>query len=65
MVIINDYRRSCRWNAVNADNIWNIPVPFVSSDKSISDNYLYEKYELTKEEIAFIENLGVSKHPKL
>ena len=43
-------------NAGNADNIWNIPVPFVSSDKSISDNYLYEKYELTKEEIAFIEN---------
>ena len=43
-------------NAGNADNIWNIPVPFVSSDKSTSDNYLYEKYELTKEEIAFIEN---------
>ena len=43
-------------NAGNADNIWNIPVPFVSSDKPISDNYLYEKYELTKEEIAFIEN---------
>ena len=43
-------------NAGNADNIRNIPVPFVSSDKSISDNYLYEKYELTKEEIAFIEN---------
>ena len=43
-------------NAGNADNIGNIPVPFVSSDKSISDNYLYKKYELTKEEIAFIEN---------
>jgi len=43
-------------NAGNSDNIWNIPIPFVSLDKSVSDNYLYERYGLSKEEIAYISS---------
>ena len=43
-------------NAGNADNIWNIPIPFSSLDNTVSDNYLYERYRFTKEEIAFIES---------
>ena len=43
-------------NAGNADNIWNLPIPLVSLDNSVSDNYLYERYSLTNEEIAFIES---------
>ncbi|WP_019035561.1 TaqI-like C-terminal specificity domain-containing protein [Prevotella amnii] len=43
-------------NAGNADNIWNLPIPLVSLDNSVSDNYLYERYNLTNEEIAFIES---------
>ena len=43
-------------NAGNSDSIWNIPIPFVSLDKSVSDNYLYERYGLSKEEIAYISS---------
>lgn len=43
-------------NAGNADNIWNIPIPSVNVDKAVSDNYLYERYKLSAEEIAFIES---------
>lgn len=43
-------------NAGNADNIWNLPIPLCSDDKSVSDKYLYSIYQLTKEEIQFIES---------
>lgn len=42
-------------NAGNADNIWNLPIPLIDSDKSVTDDYLYNTYGLSNEEIEFIE----------
>lgn len=43
-------------NAANSDNIWNLPIPNAPSNNPVSDSYLYEIYQLTPEEIAFIES---------
>ena len=43
-------------NAGNADNIWNVPIPMSDSDNSVSDNLLYDRYGLTKDEVDFIES---------
>lgn len=43
-------------NAGNADNISNLPVPYEDFDNPISDNYLFKRYALTNEEVAFIES---------
>ena len=43
-------------NAGNAENILSLPIPFSSSDQTVSDIYLYEKCHLSKEEIMFIES---------
>ncbi len=44
-------------NAGNADNIWELPLPLCSEDTMIDDNTLYSIYQLSEEEIYFIESL--------
>ena len=44
-------------NAGNADNIWELPLPLCSEDTMIDDNALYSIYQLSEEEIYFIESL--------
>ena len=43
-------------NAGNADNIWNLPIPLTTENKHVNDEYLYNKYKLSEEEIRFIES---------
>ena len=43
-------------NAGNADNIWNLPIPQNHSNSKVSDESLYTTYQLTEQEIEFIES---------
>ena len=43
-------------NAGNADNIWNLPIPVVDIDSTVSEEYLYKRYGLSFEEVLFIES---------
>ncbi len=43
-------------NAGNADNIWNLCIPYSDEDKYITDSELYSKYRLSDSEIQFIES---------
>lgn len=43
-------------NAGNADNILNLPIPLCSNDNSVTDEHLYLIYQLSSDEISFIEN---------
>ena len=43
-------------NAGNADNIWNLCIPYHDTDVMLSDSELYEIYGLTKDEVKYIEN---------
>ena len=43
-------------NAGNADNIWNLPIPPTDNNQGVTDNFLYNSYGLSTEEICFIES---------
>ena len=43
-------------NAGNADNIWKLPIPYSDKDISVSDNYMFCIFGLSKVEIEFIES---------
>lgn len=48
-------------NAGNADNIWNLHIPYTYYDNQITDEQVYLLYKLTNEEIIYIEEF-VSSH---
>ena len=47
-------------NAGNADNVLNLTVPKTKSDKKISDQEIYRIYNLSTEEIKFVESYFIS-----
>ena len=47
-------------NAGNADNVLNLTVPKTKSDKKISDEEIYRIYNLSTEEIKFVESYFIS-----
>lgn len=43
-------------NAGNADNIWNLHIPQTYIDCNVNDIDVYALYDLTDDEIKYIEN---------
>ena len=42
-------------NAGNADNIWNLNIPYTDSDSKLTDREVYSLYNLTEDEIKYVE----------